>query len=119
MWSFWVNSAGNSHSPAKPRPAVSSSVFGLLLFLVFLVQMTDASVTQSLVSAGNVIEGNPVVSGLIDAGMFLPLKVMGLLICGLLVWFLHCRFPKAALVTTLGVLLFYCGVLAWNASLML
>jgi hypothetical protein len=119
MWSFWVNSAGNSHSPGKPQPAVSSAVFGLLLFLVFLVQMTDASLTQSLVSAGNVIEGNPVVSGLIDAGMFLPLKIMGLLLCGFLVWFLHYRFPKVALVTTFSVLLFYCGVLVWNASLII
>ena len=119
MWSFRINHHSvnnnrtiNRHGSVALRPAVSSSeanarVFIPLLALVLAIQIVDAVATHSMVTVGMVTEANPVVSSLINQGLFLPFKLLGLVISGGLLWLIWHRFQRIAITLMIGIVCFY------------
>jgi len=126
MWSVWVNrlSSGVENRSwdrviaSKHRPVHDRWCFLVLLGLMIAVQLTDAISTQALVGIDAVREANPLVSGTINTGLFLPLKVLGLVIVSGLLWWLSQRLPRLAVLVTIITLILGNGVLFWNASVL-
>jgi hypothetical protein len=131
MWSFRVNHHSvnsnrtvDRHGSVALRSAVSSSeansrVFIPLLALVLAIQIVDAVATHSMVTVGMVTEANPFVSSLIHQGLFLPFKLVGLVISAGLLWLIWHRFQRIALTLMMGIVCFYALVLVWNVSTLL
>ncbi|AKG54245.1 hypothetical protein DGWBC_1618 [Dehalogenimonas sp. WBC-2] len=131
MWSIWVNQHIKSHPWAGGlrhlneydelwhKPVSLDRKFALLLGLLILVQAVDALMTQSLVTVGLVKESNPFVSNMIGSGLFIPLKIAGLIISSAVLWWIYRRLPRICMIILLSMLLFYNGVLFWNMSVLM
>ena len=131
MWSFRVshhftnnNRTIDRHGTLALRQAVPSSeanarVFTPLLALVLAIQIVDAVATHSMVTMGMVTEANPIVSRLINQGLFLPFKLLGLVVSAGLLWFIWHRFQRIAITLMTGIVCFYGLVLVWNISTLL
>jgi len=131
MWSFRVshhftnnNRTIDRHGTLALRQAVPSSeanarVFIPLLALVLAIQIVDAVATHSMVTMGMVTEANPIVSRLINQGLFLPFKLLGLVVSAGLLWFIWHRFQRIAITLMIGIVCFYGLVLVWNISTLL
>ena len=87
-----------------------------LLILLGGFEISDGIITHFLVRNGLVQEGNPLVEAIVMEGNFLLLKVIGVLLCVLILWDIYKRFPKVALIATSSVVMFYGAVMAWNLS---
>ncbi len=88
-----------------------------LLILLGGFEISDGIITHFLVRNGLVQEGNPLVEAIVMEGNFLLLKVIGVLLCVLILWDIYKRFPKVALIATSSVVMFYGAVMAWNLSM--
>ena len=88
-----------------------------LLALLSGFEISDGIVTHYLVRNGLVQEGNPLMESIVREGNFLLLKVIGVLLCVLILWVIYKRFPKVTLITTSSVVMFYWAVMAWNLSM--
>ena len=85
-----------------------------LLILLSGFEISDGIATHFLVGNGLVQEGNPLMEPMVREGNFLLLKVIGVLLCVLILWSMYQRFPNLALITTSTVVMFYGAVIAWN-----
>jgi hypothetical protein len=90
----------------------------LLVFLVALVVL-DGVVTQFLIVGGGVREGNPFLQPLVGKTAFLVIKILGALLCALILWDIHRRFPRMAVITVWCGIIGYGAILLWNCSLFL
>ena len=88
----------------------------VLLVLMAQLTMWDGLITQTFVSNGLAKEGNPLMASFVSQGSFLPLKLIGLIACIPLLWFVYKRFPRLTVATTSSVIAFYGLVLTWNFS---
>jgi hypothetical protein len=92
-------------------------VFYLLICLVILV-ILDGVLTQYLVPNGIGTEGNPFIASLVGEPIFIILKVVGALICAVILWDIHKRFLRVGMITSWIAVIGYSGIVIWNASLM-
>lgn len=90
-----------------------------LLTMMGGLELFDGVFTDILVGNSHVQEGNPLMAPLIAQGSFLPLKIVGFLVCAFLLWRLHRRFPRLAIAATSGIIMFYGAVNIWNLSVFL
>jgi len=90
-----------------------------LLTLLAGFEISDGMITHLLVKNGLVQEGNPLMESIVMEGNFLLLKVIGVLICVLILWDIYKRFPRIALIATSSVVTFYGAVIAWNLGVFL
>ena len=74
--------------------------------------------TNVFVRNGFVQESNPLMESIVREGNFLLLKVIGVLLCGLILWLIYKRFSKVILIVTSSIAVFYGAVIAWNMSLL-
>ncbi len=88
----------------------------LLLILVCLVVL-DGVLTEYLIDGGNASEANPFLEELVGEPTFMILKVAGALFCALVLFDIHRRFPKTAMVTTWIAVGGYFAIVVWNTSL--
>ena len=88
-----------------------------LLILLSGFEISDGIITHCLVRNNLVQEGNPLVAPIVREGNFLLLKVIGVLLCVLILWGMYKRFPKVTLIATSSVVMFYGAVMAWNLSI--
>ena len=89
------------------------------LVLAAQFQIWDGLLTHLFVNNGLVREDNPLMSSLVGEGHFIILKVLGVLLCLPALWFVHKRFPKLALASTVAIVCFYASVLSWNFTVVL
>jgi hypothetical protein len=47
---------------------------------------------------------------------FIALKVVGALLCALILWDIYRRFPKLAVIATWCCVVIYGGIVLWNSS---
>lgn len=90
---------------------------GHILFVLLLVaqfQFWDGVMTQVFVSKGLVKEANPLMAPLVAGGSFLPLKLVGIVVLLSLLWVLHKRFPKMAVVAASSVAALSAVLIIWN-----
>ena len=88
-----------------------------LLILLSGFEISDGIITHFLVRNGLVQEGNPLVESIVMEGNFLLLKVIGVLLCVLILWGVYRRFPRVTLIATSSVVMFYGVVMAWNLTM--
>ncbi len=90
-----------------------------LLILLGGLEISDGIITHFLVGNGLAQEGNPLMEPIVKEGNFLLLKVIGVLLCGLILWSVYKRFCKVTLIVTSSIVMFYGAVIAWNLGVFL
>ncbi len=90
-----------------------------LLILLSGFEISDGVITHFLVSNGLAREANPLIEPIVREGNFLLLKVIGVILCVLLLWRSYQHFRKVTLIVTSGAVAFYGAVVAWNLSIFL
>ena len=81
------------------------------------LEISDGVITQFLVGNGLIQEGNPLMKSIVREGNFLMFKVVGVLLCLLILWKIYRHFPRLTLIATSSVVLFYGVVLVWNLGI--
>ncbi len=90
----------------------------MLAVLVVLV-VGDGLLTQYLVPSGKAEETNPFLAPLIGENSFMILKIVGSILCALILFDIHRRFPKVAFIATWIAVAGYAAIVLWNTSLIL
>ncbi len=91
---------------------------GLLGALIVLV-ISDGLISHFLVKSGLAWEGNPFLRGLVGEEVFLVLKVLGALLCAVILRDIYKRRSKLALISTSCFVALYAGIVLWNLSVFL
>jgi hypothetical protein len=90
----------------------------LLGALVSLVTI-DGLMTEFLVGKGAAREANPLLQPLVGDVGFMILKVVGALLCAFILWDVHRRFPKVAVISAWIAVIGYTVIVLWNGTLIL
>jgi hypothetical protein len=90
----------------------------LLAALVALVTL-DGVITEFLVSNGAAREANPFLQPLVGDIGFMVLKIAGSILCAIILWDVHRRYPRLAMTFTWCGVSAYSAIIIWNTSLML
>jgi len=85
-----------------------------LLATLFFLVVSDGLVSHFLITGGFAREGNPFLVPLVGEGNFLILKVVGGLICVLILWDIYKQRPKMALTSSSCLVALYTGIVLWN-----
>jgi len=88
-----------------------------LLGLLVLFNIADGALSFFLIRLGLGKEGNPLLLELVDEPGFIIIKVVGVLLCALILWDIYRRHPRLALVSTSCFLSLYGVIVTWNLSL--
>lgn len=88
-----------------------------LLGLLVVFVISDGLITNLLVGDGLAREGNPFLQPLVGNIGFIVLKVVGALLCALILWDVSRRYRKVALIATSCGVAFYALIVLWNLSL--
>ncbi len=86
-----------------------------LAALIALV-VSDGLITQFLVRQEIGRERNPLLQGVVGEASFLVIKVLGALLCALILWDIYRRWPKLALISSWCFVVVYAGIVLWNLS---
>ena len=90
-----------------------------LLFLLILLNLSDAVLTNHIVNLGVGRETNPFLLTIVGQPTFIILKVVGVLLAGIILWDIYRRRPKLALVSTSCFVAFYGLIVLWNSGVLL
>ena len=90
-----------------------------LLGLLVSFTISDGLLTYFLVRRGLAKEGNPFLVPIVGEDNFLVLKVVGTILCVLILWDIYRRFPKLALISTSFFVVVYAVIVIWNLGLFL
>ena len=90
-----------------------------LLGLLAGFEISDGLLTYFLIRGGLAREGNPFLLPIVREGNFMVLKVVGAILCVLILWDIYKRFPKLALISTSCFVMFYAVIVLWNLGLFL
>jgi len=85
-----------------------------LLAMLGGLEISDGIFTDLLVRNGLVQEANPLMESVIMKGDFLLLKIIGVLLCGLILWRLYKSYPRVTVIVTSSIVMFYGAVMVWN-----
>jgi hypothetical protein len=89
-----------------------------LLGALILLNITDGLLTNHMIKLGAGAEGNPFLLGIAGEPLFMILKIVGVLLCALILWDIHRRYPKLALVSTSVFVAAYAVIVFWNLRLL-
>jgi len=87
-----------------------------LLSSLILLNIADGVITHVLIKLGLGSEGNPLLLGLVGDPSFIILKLIGALVCTLILWDIHRRHPRLAIYSTSVFVAFYIAVVSWNSA---
>ena len=90
-----------------------------LLGLLILFEVADGVLTKYLIDNGLAREGNPFLLPFVGETSFILLKIVGVLICALILWDIYKRYPRLARTATA---VFACGyglIVGWNFTIFL
>ena len=110
--------AGDNPGSPLPHSNHKTHLFNILVFPAAILSLSDALLTRYLVGVGRAREANPLMAKLLADNQFLWFKVTGVSLCLGLLWKVSKRFPRLAAGTALFIMVFYCGVLIWNSSVL-
>lgn len=91
------------------------SLLGTLIALV----VSDGIITNYLISSRLGREGNPFLQTWVGNEGFLTLKILGVLLCALILWDISNRQPKLATISSVCFVVIYSGIVIWNLSIVL
>ena len=92
-------------------------IYLLSLLAVFII--SDGLLTHALVGNDLLREGNPLMVPLVAQGNLMLLKLVGTIICVIILWDLYRRFPRLAVITTSCFVIAYGVIVFWNFGLLL
>ena len=92
-------------------------IYLLSLLAVFII--SDGLLTHALVDGDLLIEGNPLMAPLVADGNLMLLKLVGTIICVIILWDLYRRFPRLAVISTSFFVVAYGVIVFWNFGLFL
>jgi hypothetical protein len=101
----------------KVKSSTGRNRMKALLGLLAIFIIADGVLTELLISRGLAREVNPFLQPLVGDIGFIVLKVVGALLCALILWDIYGRFPRLATVTTWIAVAGYGVIVAWNMSL--
>jgi len=84
-----------------------------------LLNIADGVLTHFLVELGLGRESNPFLLGLVGHPSFMAIKVVGAVVCALILWDVYRRHPRLGFLSTLFIVTSYTGIVIWNSSLFL
>jgi len=90
-----------------------------LLGILVLFVVLDGFLTQLLINSGLAREGNPILQPIVGEAGFIVLKVVGALLCALILWDVYRHFPRVGIIATFIAVIGYGGIVAWNSSIFL
>ncbi len=90
-----------------------------LLGLLVGFEILDGIMSHLLIRGGLGREGNPFLQPLVGELNFIILKVVGGLLCTLILWDIYKRHPRVALISTSCFLAFYVVIVFWNLGVFL
>jgi len=90
-----------------------------LLGLLVGFEIADGVLSYFLIRHGLGREANPFLQPMVGDVNFLIIKVVGGLLCALILWDIHRRLPRVALITTSCFAVFYAVIVSWNLGLFL
>jgi len=88
-----------------------------LASLIVLV-ISDGLITNFLVGEGTALELNPLLRNLAGNNSLLVIKVIGALLCALILWDIYRRRPKLAMISSWCFVGAYLGIVLWNSSVL-
>ena len=91
-------------------------MIGLLITLVCFV-ILDGLLTQYIVPTGAATEANSFLAPLVGKTSFMVIKIVGSLICALILYDVYRRYPKAGLIAAWVAVIGYGIIVLWNTSL--
>ena len=80
--------------------------------------VADGVLTNLLIQKGIAREANPLLVGIAGERALIIVKVIGVLLCVLILWDIYRRNPRLAFWTSSVFLLVYAGIVAWNLRLL-
>jgi hypothetical protein len=95
-----------------------NKILYLLSALVALVVL-DGVMTEFLVGKGAAREANPFLEPIVGQTGFMIIKIVGALVCAFILWDIHRRFPRVAVIASWIAVIGYAVIVTWNASLIL
>ena len=90
-----------------------------LLGILVLFVVLDGILTQLLIKGGLAREGNPFLQPIVGETGFIVLKIVGALLCALILWDVYRHFPRVGIIATLVAVIGYGGIVVWNSSIFL
>lgn len=90
-------------------------LLGILVALVIL----DGVVTQLLINSGLAQESNPFLQPIVGETGFIILKIVGALLCALILWDVYRHFPRVGVIAAWVAVICYGGIVVWNSTLFL
>ena len=90
-----------------------------LLGLLILLNIADGVLTHFLIEFGMGREGNPLLLGIVEQPAFMIIKVVGVILCALILWDIYRRHPRLAMVSASCFVISYVAIVLWNSSLFL
>jgi hypothetical protein len=103
----------------KARSSTGRNWMKALLGLLAIFIIADGVLTEFLIRRGLAREVNPFLRPLVGDIGFIVLKVVGALLCALILWDVYRRFPRLASIVTWIAVAGYGVIVAWNMSLCL
>lgn len=85
-------------------------ILGALIVLV----VSDSLLSRFLVRNRLGWEWNPFLQRWVGEDTFVVIKALGVLLCALILWDIHRRHPKLALIASLCFTVLYAGIVLWN-----
>jgi hypothetical protein len=92
-------------------------IYLLSLLAIFII--SDGLLTHALVGDSLLREGNPLMVPLVAQGNLMLLKLVGTIICVIILWDLYRRFPRLAVISTSCFVIAYGVIVFWNFGLLL
>lgn len=101
------------------EPVVILELMKYLLGFLIGFEILDGILTKLLIEHGIAREGNPFLVPIVGENNFLLIKVLGVLLCALILWDVYRHHPRVALVATSCFVVAYGGIVAWNLTLLI
>ncbi len=90
--------------------------FRYVLLLLMGLVLADGFITQFLVGSGIAWEGNPLLRGLAATGNLTAVKIIGSLVCALLLVSIRRHQPRMASITAWSFIGIYTLIVYWNIA---
>lgn len=89
-------------------------VMKYLLGMLIVLVVADGLISRFLVTRKLGWEANPFLQNLVGKDVFLVIKVLGVLLCVLILWDIYKQWPKLALISSLCFVVLHSGIVLWN-----
>lgn len=84
------------------------------LSMLIVLVVSDGLMTRFLIRSKLGREGNPFLQTWVGEEVFLLVKLLGALLCALILWDISRRYRKLALISSWCFVAIYAGIVLWN-----